>query len=147
MGQYGTLPNLKNHKYTTCSGNVCVPKPPRVEREILRKKSLAVFQIRLTYTVTDTKKFNKPTNQLRRRHARRRSGRSHSATAEGEGEALRRLEGGLPATIDLSITRTLSLFLAMSRHHSVALALSRYPSIPLTLSHYYSVPHAHFRYL
>ena len=131
--------------YTTCSENVCVPKALHVEREILRKKSLLPFlQIRLIYAVNGPNKLNKSTNQRRRRRARRRSGRSHSATAEGEGEALRRLEGGPPAPIDLSITRTLSLFLAMPRHHSVALALSRYPSVPLALSHYYSIPHALF---
>ena len=105
---------------------------------ILRKKSLLPFlQIRLIYAVNGTNKLYKPTNQNRRRRARRRSGRSHSATAEGEGEALRRLEGDPPAPIDLSITRTLSLFLAMPRHHSV----------PLALSHYYSVPRALFRSL
>ena len=134
--------------YTISSGNVCVPKDLRVEREILRKKSLLPFlQIRLIYAIKGTKKLNKPTNQLLRRRTRRKSGRSHSATAEGEREALRRLDGGPPVTIDLSITQTLSLFLAMSRHHSVALALSRYPLAPLALSHCYSVPHTHFRYL
>ena len=105
------------------------------------------LQIRLNYALNGPNKLNKSTNQRRRRPVRRRSGRSHSATAEGEGKALRRLEGGPPAPIDLSITRTLSLFLAMPRHHSDALAISRYPSVPLALSHYYSINHALFRSL
>ena len=141
---------------TTCSENVCVPKALHVEHEILRKKSLLPFlQIRLIYAVNGLNKLNKSTNQRQRRRARRRSGRSHSATVEGEGEALRRLEGGPPALIDLSITRTLSLFLAMPRHPSVALALSRYPSllldpsrsfsVPLALSYHYAVPYTHAR--
>ena len=102
---------LVTKSYTTCSENVCIPKALYVEREILRKKSLLPFlQIMLIYDVNGHNTLNKPTNQRRGRRARRRSGWSHSATAEGEGETLRRLEGSPPAPIDLSITRTLSLF-------------------------------------
>ena len=94
------------------------PEARHVECKILRKKSLLPFlEIRLIYYYYGPNKLNKI---------------DQSASAEGEGEALRRLEGGPPAPIDLSIPRTLSLFLAMPRHHSV----------PLALSHHYSVPHA-----
>ena len=97
-----------NFSYTTCSGNVCVSKPPHVEREILRKKSLLTFlQIRLIYTDQSA--------STSARAAEKWAEPQHHG--EGEREALRRLEEGLPAPIDLSITRILLLFLALSCHH------------------------------
>ena len=112
-----------------------------------KKKSLLPFlQIRLIYAVNGPNKLNISTNQRRRpraaekwaepqRHGRRR-GRGASVAGGGPG-----------APIDLSITQTRLLFLAMPRYHSHALALSRYPSVPLALSHYYSIPHALYRSL
>ena len=96
-----------------------------------KKDPPAVFANTAYLRRSTTHKLNKPTNQRQRRRVRRRSGRSPSAAAEGEEEALRPEERekrfgrwSSPAPIDLSITRALSLAPVASRQYTVPLALS-----------------------